>query len=317
MRSSPTRRRATQWVGVFVAKTGGAVRVAVTGAGPGVFRAAEMEKALAASFTADAIKANQGQGRRPQQRYPRQRRLSRPSRHRDGAPRRRRRIGSRNNATAVPLPAPAGEGGEQKRPLPSPAKSGVHPSSAAPVPASTPAFAGVTMGVGAVGASHYAVVVAPRTHQMCHGQIESCLDSRALKPPKPVVCHWPWQICRDRLGEAGCPLPQRSGGAGARGCSHPLLLAAIAAVIVTIWAAVPGHRHHGAARPHDRGRPWRSRAFTVEAIGWHRTVIHRPSPRRCRRDRHRTAGRRIRPPWRCSAITSSASRSEAAMSARG
>ena len=44
-------------VGVFVAKTGNDVRVAVTGAGPGVFRAAEMEKALAGSFAADAIKA--------------------------------------------------------------------------------------------------------------------------------------------------------------------------------------------------------------------------------------------------------------------
>ena len=44
-------------VGVLVAKTGSQVRVAVTGAGPGVFRATEMEKALTGSFTADAIKA--------------------------------------------------------------------------------------------------------------------------------------------------------------------------------------------------------------------------------------------------------------------
>ena len=36
-------------VGVFVAETAGGVRVAVTGAGPGVFRVPEMEKALAAS----------------------------------------------------------------------------------------------------------------------------------------------------------------------------------------------------------------------------------------------------------------------------
>jgi carbon-monoxide dehydrogenase medium subunit len=43
-------------VGVFVAKTGGGVRVAVTGAGPSVFRVAEMEKALAGNFSADAIK---------------------------------------------------------------------------------------------------------------------------------------------------------------------------------------------------------------------------------------------------------------------
>ena len=43
-------------VGVFVAKAAGGVRVAVTGAGQGgVFRQAAMEKALAGSFSADAI----------------------------------------------------------------------------------------------------------------------------------------------------------------------------------------------------------------------------------------------------------------------
>jgi aerobic carbon-monoxide dehydrogenase medium subunit len=42
-------------VGVFVAKTADGVRVAVTGAGPGVFRVSEMEQALAGSFSADAI----------------------------------------------------------------------------------------------------------------------------------------------------------------------------------------------------------------------------------------------------------------------
>ncbi|NMJ44010.1 xanthine dehydrogenase family protein subunit M [Roseomonas sp. JC162] len=41
--------------GVFVAKTGGAVRVAVNGAGPCVFRQADMEKALAANWSADAV----------------------------------------------------------------------------------------------------------------------------------------------------------------------------------------------------------------------------------------------------------------------
>jgi len=44
-------------VGVFVAKTGGGVRVAVTGAGPAVFRVADMEKALAGNFSADAVKS--------------------------------------------------------------------------------------------------------------------------------------------------------------------------------------------------------------------------------------------------------------------
>ena len=42
-------------VGVFVAKGGDGVRVAVTGAGGSVFRVAEMEQALAASFAPDAI----------------------------------------------------------------------------------------------------------------------------------------------------------------------------------------------------------------------------------------------------------------------
>ena len=43
-------------VGVFVAKTPGGVRLAVTGAGPVVFRVPEMEAALARSFSPDAIK---------------------------------------------------------------------------------------------------------------------------------------------------------------------------------------------------------------------------------------------------------------------
>jgi len=43
-------------VGVFVAKTEGGVRVAVTGAGPCVFRVKAMEDALAKNFSSDAIK---------------------------------------------------------------------------------------------------------------------------------------------------------------------------------------------------------------------------------------------------------------------
>ena len=43
-------------VGVFVAKTGSGVRVAVTGAGPCVFRVKAMEDALAKNFSSDAIK---------------------------------------------------------------------------------------------------------------------------------------------------------------------------------------------------------------------------------------------------------------------
>jgi carbon-monoxide dehydrogenase medium subunit len=43
-------------VGVFVAKTPAGVRVAVTGAGPCVFRVPAMETALAGNFSPDAIK---------------------------------------------------------------------------------------------------------------------------------------------------------------------------------------------------------------------------------------------------------------------
>lgn len=42
-------------VGVFVAKTGSGVRVAVTGAGPSVFRVKEMEQALTSKWSADAV----------------------------------------------------------------------------------------------------------------------------------------------------------------------------------------------------------------------------------------------------------------------
>ena len=43
-------------VGVFVSEGSSGVRVAVTGAGPGVFRVPAMEQALAANFIADALK---------------------------------------------------------------------------------------------------------------------------------------------------------------------------------------------------------------------------------------------------------------------
>src|SRR5574338_477265 len=44
-------------VGVFVAKTGGGVRVAVTGAGPCAYRSKELESALSSNFTPDSAKA--------------------------------------------------------------------------------------------------------------------------------------------------------------------------------------------------------------------------------------------------------------------
>lgn len=51
--ANPASRYAT--VGVFVAKTDGGVRVAVTGAGPGVFRATTVEAALSKSFSPDVV----------------------------------------------------------------------------------------------------------------------------------------------------------------------------------------------------------------------------------------------------------------------
>ncbi|HWT99743.1 MAG TPA: FAD binding domain-containing protein, partial [Terriglobales bacterium] len=44
-------------IGVFVAKTKGGVRIAVTGGGNGVFRAKDVEAALTANFTPQAAKA--------------------------------------------------------------------------------------------------------------------------------------------------------------------------------------------------------------------------------------------------------------------
>ena len=51
------RNPASRYVmaGVFVAKTKGGVRVVVNGAGPGVFRQTEMERALAANWSPDAV----------------------------------------------------------------------------------------------------------------------------------------------------------------------------------------------------------------------------------------------------------------------
>jgi aerobic carbon-monoxide dehydrogenase medium subunit len=51
------RNPASRYVmaGVFVAKTAGGVRVVVNGAGPGVFRQSDMEKALTANWAADSV----------------------------------------------------------------------------------------------------------------------------------------------------------------------------------------------------------------------------------------------------------------------
>ena len=74
-------------VGVMVAQTGGGVRVAVTGAGPCVFRLPDFESALARNFSADAHQGPERQPERPQQRHPCQRRVPGASGRRDGAAR--------------------------------------------------------------------------------------------------------------------------------------------------------------------------------------------------------------------------------------
>ena len=90
-------------VGVMVAQTGGGVRVAVTGAGPCVFRLPEFESALARNFSADAIKGLSVKPERPQQRHPCQRRVPRAS-GRGGW------HGARSPPRAEPRPSACGRG---------------------------------------------------------------------------------------------------------------------------------------------------------------------------------------------------------------
>ena len=75
-------------VGVFVAQTANGVRVAVTGAGQdGVFRQKEMEQALSANFSPDAIANIKQSAERAERRHPRQRGIPRASDRRDRPPR--------------------------------------------------------------------------------------------------------------------------------------------------------------------------------------------------------------------------------------
>ena len=83
-------------VGVFVAKTAGGVRVAVTGAGQsGVFRHTAMEQALTCELLARCDRQHHDAGGRAEQRHPCQRRISRASGRRDGEARRRQGVLSR------------------------------------------------------------------------------------------------------------------------------------------------------------------------------------------------------------------------------
>ena len=66
-------------VGVFVAKRGRGVRVAVTGAGAsGVFRAPAIEEALTARFAPKSLDGMEDVRQGPERRHPCQRRISRP-----------------------------------------------------------------------------------------------------------------------------------------------------------------------------------------------------------------------------------------------
>lgn len=61
--SNPASRYAI--VGVFIARTGGGVRVAVTGASTGVFRAADIEAALTGNFAPEAVPATGAEAEDP------------------------------------------------------------------------------------------------------------------------------------------------------------------------------------------------------------------------------------------------------------
>ena len=78
-------------VGVFVAKRGSEIRVAVTGAGAnGVFRVTAFEEALKKRFSPKSLEGLTVSAGRPQQRHSRQRRISRPPDRRARPPRGRR-----------------------------------------------------------------------------------------------------------------------------------------------------------------------------------------------------------------------------------
>jgi hypothetical protein len=114
-------------VGVFVAKRGSDIRVAVTGAGSnGVFRGRSFEEALKKRFSPKSLEGMTHPGRRHEQRHPRQRRIPRPPRRRDGAPR----------------------GGEGVA-----ARARERPASSTPACASDGVMPGLAPGIGVLGSS--------------------------------------------------------------------------------------------------------------------------------------------------------------------
>ena len=83
-------------VGVMAAETASGVRIAVTGAGPCVFRATAMEAALSGGLDPEATLPALSSGR-PQFRHPRERRVPRASGGRHGPARDGRRLLTRNS----------------------------------------------------------------------------------------------------------------------------------------------------------------------------------------------------------------------------
>ena len=100
-------------VGVFVAQLAdGSVRVAVTGAGPSVFRAAGIESALAKTFHGRRREGGEGRRQRAQQRPARLRRVSRAPRRGDGVARGCGDLAHRHADAAVVGLAPAASGAQ-------------------------------------------------------------------------------------------------------------------------------------------------------------------------------------------------------------
>jgi MoxR-like ATPase len=94
-------------VGVFVTDSASGTRVAVTGAGPSVFRQKDMEKALSAKFDPSSVASVKQKADGPEQRFARERRVSRASRRRHGQA---RSGGGRQVAGSAPGKRPASAG---------------------------------------------------------------------------------------------------------------------------------------------------------------------------------------------------------------
>ena len=105
-RSSANPASRYAMAGIFLARIGGEVRVAVTGAGPTVFRATDMERALSQNFSPAALDSITVDFVEPQQRPPRQRGVPRQPRQGHGQARGRGAGVGSGREGARPPPAP-------------------------------------------------------------------------------------------------------------------------------------------------------------------------------------------------------------------